>query len=167
MAAAKKQPTKRQSGVSVQQLQDLALDVAVLEQQSESISSRFESVSVKFDRILEKMEQLALSTGTLITRHDAQIISLQQQLKSTEDTLRETRQEISAMVDTVVSKVAEQFTTFATEVKEQNKSFDERLTNLERWRWLLMGGGLTAGTMLGWILSNAGDLVKAINVVTK
>ena len=145
--------------------QNLAISVAMLEQQAEQTTSQFAVLGDKFDRIIERVEQLTLNTTTLISRHDTQIQVLQKQLVSAEETMRETKDTINETSNHVAGNLSKQISEAMHEMSEaldkmsekmttQNEVFDKRLRALERWRWMVMG----AGIMLGAIFAQALDL---------
>lgn len=145
--------------------QNLAISVAMLEQQAEQTITQFAVLGDKFDRIIERVEQLTLNTTTLISRHDSQIQVLQKQLVSAEETMRETKDTINETSNHIAGNLSKQIAEAMHEMSDaldkmsdkmttQNEIFDKRLRALERWRWMVMG----AGIMLGAIFAQALDL---------
>lgn len=143
----------------------VAVSIAMLEQQAEQTSERFDVLGEKFDRILSRVEELALHTTSLNSRHDTQIQVLQKQLASTETTLNQTREDINAMAtrltDIVGKELSEAITEMSSSIDEltskmeqQIKNLDERVDKLERWRMLLIGGGLVVGFLVSRIATN-------------
>lgn len=143
----------------------VAVSIAMLEQQAEQTSERFDVLGEKFDRILSRVEELALNTTSLNSRHDTQIQVLQKQLASTEATLNSTREDINSMTtrltDAVGKELSEAISEMSSSIDEltdkmeqQIKNLDERVEKLERWRMLLIGGGLVAGFFLSRMADN-------------
>lgn len=137
----------------------LDVSVAMLEQQVEQTSHRFEVLGEKFDRILSRVEELALHTTSLNSRHDTEIQVLQKQLASTEVLVTQTRDDISAMTTKLTEFVGKELSEAFGEMSDaidhltekmdkQNTQLDTRVQNLERWRMLLIGGGLAIGVIL-------------------
>lgn len=135
------------------------VSIAMLEQQAEQTSLRFDVLGEKFDRILSRVEELALHTTSLNSRHDTEIQVLQKQLASTESLLTQTRDDISAMstklTELVSKELSEAFGEMSDAIDQltekmdrQNTQLDARVQNLERWRMLLIGGGLAIGVIL-------------------
>ena len=133
--------------------------LAMLEQQQEYSSAQFTALGEKFDRILERLEQLTLNSTTLISRHDTQIQTMQKQLNNAENTVRETRDKLDDMntnlahqlkvqIDEAMSDMSKALEDLSENMMEQHKTFDRRITNLERWRWMLIGAGLAVGAVI-------------------
>ena len=144
----------------------LEVSIAMLQAQQEQTSERFASLGDKFDRILSRVEELALHTTSLNSRHDTEIQVLQKQIASTETILTQTREDISAMTSKLTDLVGKELSEAINEMSEaidqlsdkmekQNASLDDRVQKLERWRMLLIGGGL----VVGFLLSRAADNV--------
>lgn len=142
----------------------LEVSVAMLQAQQEQTSERFASLGDKFDRILSRVEELALHTTSLNSRHDTEIQVLQKQIASSEVLLTQTREDINAMTSKLTDLVGKELSEAINEMskaidqlsdkmEKQNAGLDERVQKLERWRMLLIGGGL----VVGFLLSRAAD----------
>lgn len=153
--------------------QRVAVSIAMLEQQAEQTSDRFDVLGEKFDRILSRVEELALHTTSLNSRHDTQIQVLQKQLASTETAIQQTREDISGMTNSITQHVGKEITEAMVEMStaidelsdkmaSQYSQLDTRLQALERWRMLLIGGGIVAGAFLSNIVSVVSNLIKHI-----
>lgn len=147
--------------------QNIAVSIAMLEQQAQQTTAQFVGLSDKFERILEKVEQLTLNTTTLISRHDSQIQVLQKQLAGAEDTMRETRDKIDEMntqlseqltkhINEALADMSHALEEVSGKMTTQHERFDTRLRSLERWRWMLIG----AGAALGIMFTKAIDILK-------
>lgn len=140
----------------------VVVSIARLEQQAEQTSERFEVLGEKFDRILTRVEELALHTTSLNSRHDTEIQVLQKQIASSETLLSQTREDINAMSTRLTELVGKELSEAINEMsvaidqlsdkmERQHSQLDERVQNLERWRMLLIGGGLAIGFFLSRI----------------
>lgn len=140
------------------------VSIAMLEQQAEQTSERFEVLGEKFDRILSRVEELALHTTSLNSRHDTQIQVLQKQIASTETLLTQTRDDITLMTTRLSELVSKELSTAMNEmsdaidhlsdkVEKQYQQLDTRVQQLEKWRMFLIGGGV----VLGFIISKLAD----------
>ena len=94
---ATKRPRRKVSQTRQRVADSVAVSIARLEQQAEQTSERFEVLGDKFDRILSRVEELALHTTSLNSRHDTEIQVLQKQIASSETILNQTREDINAM----------------------------------------------------------------------
>lgn len=139
--------------------------IARLEQQAEQTSERFEVLGDKFDRILSRVEELALNTTSLNSRHDTEIQVLQKQIASSETILNQTRDDINAMstrltalvgkeLSDAINEMSDAIDQLSDKMEKQTKNLEDRVGNLERWRMLLIGGGLTVGFLMSRITDN-------------
>jgi hypothetical protein len=62
---------------------------------------------------------------------------------------------ISNMKDELLSEIKE----MRKEQIEINKKMDERVTNLERWKWTIVGGAIVIGFILADGISMIGKLI--------
>jgi hypothetical protein len=149
-------------------LNDMTVSIAMLEQNAEQTAERFEMLGEKFDRILSKVEELALNSTTLNTRHDTQIQTLQKQMACNEAMLVQTREEIINMSNRIsdnlnkdIANALKEFNTTITKLSDtmdaKYNSLDTRVQSIERWRMMLIGGGIVAGAVL----------MRAFDVVSK
>lgn len=134
---------------------DMALSIAMLEQHADQTTERFEVLGEKFDRILTKVEELALNTTALNTRHDTQIQVLQRQMASNETIITQIREDISAMsskiTDNVSKKIDQALEEMTKNNEATNKKYDQleaRVQVIERWRLLLIGGSIVIGAIV-------------------
>ena len=130
------------------------------------MTDRFVGLGDKFDRILSRVEELALHTTSLNSRHDTEIQVLQKQIGSTAHILNQTREDINDMTLKLteilgkelaesVDKMSASIAILSEKMEKQNAQLDQRVQRLERWRMLLIGGGLA----IGFLLSRVADTV--------
>ncbi len=147
-------------------MRSVEVSVAMLTQQQEYMTDRFVGLGDKFDRILSRVEELALHTTSLNSRHDTEIQVLQKQIGSTAHVLNQTREDINDMTLKLteslgkelaesVEKMSALIAILSDKMEKQNTHLDQRIQRLERWRMLLIGGGL----VIGFLLSRAADNV--------
>lgn len=165
--AARRTKKAAKSGIS----SEVAVQLSTLHYQQEYTAKEFSNLAEKFDKILERLEQLTLSSTTLISRHDTQIQTMQKQLHDTTEMIHATRDRLetniaslgtiqreqldmamanmSQAIDTLTKTVEKQSSEAEARIASLSKSTDERLTKLERWRWILIG----AGSAIGFVIS--------------
>lgn len=143
----------------------LVVSIARLEEQAEQNDDRFEQLGNALERILTRVEELALSTTSLNTRHDTEIQVLQKQIASTETTLQQTRDDIhdlsSRMVELIKTELArgiapmsESITALSAKMETQHASLEKRVQRLENWRMFLIGAGLAIGFFMSRFFDN-------------
>lgn len=55
-------------------------------------------------------------------------------------------------------KIMDELKNVRREMKEMNDRYEKRISELDRWKWMLMGGAVVAG----WILSRVADNLTTI-----
>ena len=165
--------TRRKVSQTRQRVSDsVVVSIARLEQQAEQTSERFDVLGDKFDRILSRVEELALHTTSLNSRHDTEIQVLQKQIASTETLLNQTRDDINAMstrltalvgqeLSEAISEMSSAIDQLSDKMETQNKQLEERVDKLERWRMLLIGGGLVIGFIMSRLADNVFNFLLA------
>lgn len=152
---------------------DTRVKIALLTQQSENFKGIFE----RFENIIDKMATAASSFSGVIAVHDQKISQTQDQVKdlgvkisavkkasdkkiddlrAAEDlALNDTKTELWLKIDTAISAVVQNQNENHTKVTNLLKTHDTRLKNLEKWMWILVGGGLVILFILQKIDINA------------
>lgn len=164
MAKTPLRPRRKVSQTRQRVSDSVMVSVAKLEQQAEQTSERFDVLGDKFDRILSRVEELAIHTTSLNSRHDTEIQVLQKQIASSETILNQTRDDINAMstrltalvgkeLSDAISEMSAAIDQLSDKMEQQNKQLEDRVDKLERWRMLLIGGGL----VIGFLMSRAAD----------
>jgi len=169
---ATKRPRRKVSQTRQRVADSVVVSIARLEQQAEQTSERFEVLGDKFDRILGRVEELALHTTSLNSRHDTEIQVLQKQIAANETLLNQTRDDINALSTRLTSLVGEELSEAISEMSSaidqltdkmetQTRQLEERVDKLERWRMLLIGGGLVIGFLVSRLADNVFNLLLA------
>lgn len=143
----------------------LEVSIAMLQTQQEQTSERFATLGDKFDRILSRVEELALHTTSLNSRHDTEIQVLQKQIAASEILLTQTREDINSMNTKLTELVSKELSDAITQMSGsiaqlsekmelQKTNLESRVQKLEQWRTLMIGGGLVIGFILSRIADN-------------
>lgn len=140
----------------------LEVEVALVRKDVEQIKM----VHQKLDIAIEKMGEVSNSIGKMLVAHEERLgfhdrsdKELFEMLDSTKEEFQEsvaqigqrieaTKTELSQKVQTSEHRITKTITDMNTENKEQFKSIDTRLASLEKWRFLLIGGGTVIGFLL-------------------
>lgn len=152
---------------------DLTTRVAVIERELGSVVGVFQ----KFDTTLEKLSDISQSLKQMIAVHDNRLLEREKADISIFELIERRKEEYSRGVERMHQRM-EDFTVdihrqlregiedIRNEIKTQAKETDTdisdlgtklntqlvemggRIDALERWRWLLLGGGIVAGAML-------------------
>ena len=112
-------------------MSEIEVRVAKLEQEVAAMrekTSFFSVIYEKFDTTLEKLEEM-----------------IEHRRNDTNDDLKDVYRKIE---DTEV-KIMSEIEKMRTDMKEQHRIENKKIDDLNRWRWIVMGGA----AVIGWILS--------------
>ena len=70
-------------------------------------------------------------------------------LKDLQASLETHMNELRASVNSIKDDFNTSLATFKTENKTQHDAVEKKISTLEKWRWMMMGAGVLAGS-LGW-----------------
>ena len=97
---------------------------------------------------------------------------LQKQIASSETILNQTREDINAMstrltalvgkeLSDAISEMSSAIDELSDKMEHQNRQLEERVDKLERWRMLLIGGGLVIGFIVSRLADNLFNFLLA------
>ena len=125
-----------------------------------------ESVVERIDTSIEKLTEVSNSIGKLLAVHDERINQLEKVHNRQEGDIRDIYSKISVTSKEICSKLDEVEDSLESKMKEHSDSSEKlhkelkqdldtklekinlRVSVLERWRWLILGGA----TVLGYLL---------------
>lgn len=110
---------------------DVEIRVAKLEQELAAIKEKtsfFTVIYEKFDNTLEKLEKM-----------------VEDRRSDTNDDLKD----VYRKIEDTESKIMSEIEKMRTDMKEQHRIENKKIDELNRWRWIVMGGA----AVIGWILS--------------
>lgn len=134
------------------------------------------SVVHKLDTSLDKMTEVSNSIGKLLAVHDERLATLEKTSDKRGDEVKELHSRITtqtreifekleSMEDRIEKRITETSNTTSaqhdrinTEVKQEIKKINQRITVLESWRWYVIG----AAAVAGWFLSKYGDVTHLL-----
>ena len=115
--------------------------------------------------IIERLTQISMDLKSMLAVHEQRI---GQQEKTTDNIagyLEKRREELDVKLkdvyDTMRSQdnsILEEITKLRTESTEQHKFLTDKISKLERYIWLAIGGGMT----IVWLLSYAANYFKVL-----
>lgn len=152
---------------------DTRVKLALLNQQSENFKTIFD----RFETVIDKMSTAATSFSGVIAVHDQKITQTQDQMKdlglkisavkkASDKKIEELRTNVSLDLNDTETELGQKIDTgMATVVENQNANHikvtrllgthNTRLKNLEKWMWILIGGGIVIFFILQKIDINA------------
>jgi len=123
---------------------DMKVEVAVLQ-----------SVVYKIDHTVAEIAKSSSDITRLLAVHDSRINILENGNKETltdvrdlYSKMRENTKEILAKIDDMELRIEDKLKEHADKTTTQNKSISDRLSALENWRWLVIGGAMALGFFL-------------------
>lgn len=140
-------------------------DIAVLKRDTEVISKTVEKVQDN----LTKISDVATNIAKILAVHDSRLTTsekLHEELFllaekrriETQEKIAEVYDRLEAMQDNqseseqrILNAIKAGNMDAAKTFNEYKKSTDSRIDSLEKWRWMLMGGGMVIGFVLGKI----------------
>jgi chromosome segregation ATPase len=132
------------------------------------------SVVSKLDTSIEKITQVSTDIGKILAVHEQRLDGLDKISDQRTDEIkelhsrittgnREIMDKITDMEDRLDAKLAagaksakEQHETIQKEIQVDIKAIADRVDVLERWRWMIVGGAI----VLGFVLGNSGFITK-------
>jgi hypothetical protein len=125
-------------------INELNTEVAVLQ-----------SVVYKIDNTVAEIAKSSAEVTRLLAVHDSRIINLETGNKETITDVRDLYKKMNDNTREILSKIDDMETRIEDKLKEhtdkssvQHKSISDRLTILENWRWLVVGGAIALGFLL-------------------
>ena len=125
-------------------INELNTEVAVLQ-----------SVVYKIDNTVAEIAKSSAEVTRLLAVHDSRIINLESGNKETITDVRDLYKKMNDNTKEILSKIDDMEIRIEDKIKEhtdksstQHKSISDRLTTLENWRWLVVGGCIAFGFLL-------------------
>jgi hypothetical protein len=140
-------------------------DIAVLKQENVSnkelltrlaaTTDRIGEVSSYMSKILAVHDERIAASENKATAAAAQIeqrrLDLVDDLKVVSTRLTEVHTALSNEIAHTETRITAKLDEMRTEASSDKKAHDVRLTSLENWRWMLVGGGIVLGFVIGRI----------------
>lgn len=123
-----------------------------------------QSVVYKIDNTVAELAKTSGEITRLLIVHDSRIVNLESGTKDTITDVKELYKKMSDntkqiidKIDLTETKLEEKLKEHADSAEEQYASINSRISALENWRWLIIGGAV----VVSYLLNNL-DIFKAI-----
>ena len=131
----------------------------------------------KFDTTIEKMQEIASNLSRMVSLQEQRIETQEEVTKEVQSTLEMRRlehnsdikdlhsrittvnRELTEKIADTESKILEELKALREEIKKEKTSVTSRISNIEMWKWMVMG----AIALGGWLLGQAVNISKLIN----
>jgi uncharacterized phage infection (PIP) family protein YhgE len=128
----------------------------------------------KFDTTIEKMQEIASSLSRMVSLQEQRIETQEEVTKEVQSVLEMRRQEHNSDIKELHSrittvnreltekiadtegKILEELKSLREELKKEKTSITTRLSQIEMWKWMVMG----AIALGGWLLGQAMNVAK-------
>ena len=114
-----------------------------------------QSVVYKIDNTVAEIAKSSAEVTRLLAVHDSRINNLESGNKDTITDVRDLYKKMSDNTKEILSKIDDMEVRIEDKLKEhtdkssaQHKVISDRLTVLENWRWLVVGGAIALGFLL-------------------
>lgn len=143
----------------------LAADVSYLQTDMAKVGALVE----RLDTTIDKLTEVSTSLSQLMAVHEAKLSAQEIITKQTTDLVEKRRVEmedkvqqlharISSGEKELAGKIEEQYDDIMTEIKEmrqesqtQHTALSDRITAMEKWQWIIIGGSIIVGVILSQV----------------
>ncbi len=127
-----------------------------------TIVDRFDVAIDKLTEVSTSVSQLLAVHETKITAHDVltkQTVELMEKRRvETDDKIQILHERISSGERELKANIDEQYDELMKEIKEmraesttQHNTLSDRITTMEKWMWIVIGGAIVVGAILGQV----------------
>lgn len=146
-------------------LTKLAADVSYLQTDMAKVGALVD----RLDTTIDKLTEVSTSLSQLMAVHEAKLSAQDIITKQTSDLVEKRRVEmedkvqqlharISSGEKELAGKIEEQYDDIMHEIKEmrqesqtQHTALSDRITTMEKWQWIIIGGSIIAGVILSQV----------------
>ena len=119
------------------------------------------NIQTKIDTAIEKMTDVSSSIKSMLAVHEEKIAKQEQIDEVIFDKLKERQISINQVYDDLHKNIIQVERRLLIEIKSLRQDIGGRVSMLERWKWLIIGGSI----VVGFILSR--NLMPLIDMMSK
>ena len=140
----------------IEKINDIKLQVSLLEKDVQIAAK----LSEKISESIEKIQEMNLNLVKMISIHEQRHSQHERIEDDLKDDIKEIRKEIQDRFDQVENHITDRIDALRNELiqsknpNNENRKMSDKINDIEHWRWMIAGGIMLAG----WILGNL-DLV--------
>jgi F0F1-type ATP synthase membrane subunit b/b' len=123
----------------------------------------------RHDTIIDKLTEVSTSLSQLMAVHESKLTAQELIMKQTTDLVEKRRVEVEDKVQQLHArissgerelgaKIEDQYDDIMTEIKEmraesvkQHDALSDRITSMEKWHWLIIGGSIIVGVLISQV----------------
>lgn len=143
----------------------LAADVSYLQQDMAKVGTLVD----RLDTTIDKLTEVSTSLSQLMAVHETKLSAQELIMKQTTDLVEKRRVETEEKIQQLHSrissgerelgvKIEDQYDDIMTEIKEmrqesqtQHTALSDRISAMEKWHWLIVGGSIIVGVLLSQV----------------
>ena len=119
------------------------------------------NIQTKIDTAIEKMTDVSTSIKSMLAVHEEKLTKQEQIDEVIFDKLRERASDINKVYDDLHKNITQVERRLLLEIKSLRQDIGGRVSMLEKWKWLIIGGSI----VVGFILSR--NLMPLIDMMSK
>ena len=142
-------------------MEDSNVDIKV---QIEGLKKDIENVTniqSRIDTAIEKMTDVSTSIKSMLAVHEEKLAKQEQIDEVIFDKLKERQSSINQVYDDLHKNISQVERRLLLEIKTLKHDMNSRVSMLEKWKWLIIGGSI----VIGFILSR--NLMPLIDMMSK
>lgn len=150
-APRKKAPRRKTSVRRDASITELRFHIGSIQQENKFRTEQHERLIAKWDGFADAMTKAIGELQRQFVTHEERYTFLKESLQETKTTVANIEQDNKNLEKAIVDKVEKTIETALSPMTESLSSLNQRVGVLERWRWLITGGAITLGFVLGLI----------------
>ena len=136
---------------------DIQIQLEGLRKDVENVNN----IQSKIDTAIEKMTDVSTSIKSMLAVHEEKLTKQEQIDEVIFDKLRERASDINKVYDDLHKNITQVERRLLLEIKSLRQDIGGRVSMLEKWKWLIIGGSI----VVGFILSR--NLMPLIDMMSK
>ena len=142
-------------------MDDSNVDIQVQLEGLRKVVENVNNIQTKIDTAIEKMTDVSTSIKSMLAVHEEKLTKQEQIDEVIFDKLRERASDINKVYDDLHKNITQVERRLLLEIKSLRQDIGGRVSMLERWKWLIIGGSI----VVGFILSR--NLMPLIDMMSK
>lgn len=123
--------------------------------QVDALQARVNSMEVELSALKEKVSFFHVIYG----KFDVTLGKIQEMIENRRYENNEDIKDVYARLAESEKNILDEIKAIRQDMKEMNTRYEKRISELDRWKWMLMGGAVVAGWILARIASNFQGIV--------
>tara|TARA_Y100000996_G_C22090498_1_gene465536 strand:- start:56 stop:484 length:429 start_codon:yes stop_codon:yes gene_type:complete len=136
---------------------DIKVQIEGLKKDIENVTN----IQSRIDTAIEKMTDVSTSIKSMLAVHEEKLAKQEQIDEVIFDKLKERQSSINQVYDDLNKNITQVERRLLLEIKTLKHDMNSRVSMLEKWKWLIIGGSI----VIGFILSR--NLMPLIDMMSK